>query len=125
MAVEEKKYTGGCDCGGIQFTVHGDLTNLAVCHCTQCQKTHGNFAFYTRAQKGTIELVHAIGLKWYNSSEIARRGFCNQCGASVFYEKHEADYVAIAAGMLDQPTGLEISHHVHTDTAADYYPKPD
>ncbi len=119
--IKAANFKGSCDCGGIQFEVHGELTDLTACHCTQCQKTHGNFAFYSRAQKGTIELIHATGLKWYKSSEIARRGFCNQCGASVFFERHEASHIAIAASMLDQPTGLKISHHVHTDTACDYY----
>ena len=125
LAEEERQFTGGCDCGGVQFAVHGGLTDLTGCHCTQCQKTHGNFALYSRAKKGSVELVHATGLKWYNSSEIARRGFCNQCGASIFFDRHEAEHIAIAAGMLDQPTGLKVSRHIYGATAADYFPVPE
>jgi hypothetical protein len=117
------RHKGSCDCGGVQFEVHGELEGVTACYCTQCQKTHGNFAVYARAQKGTVELTHATGLKWYNSSEIARRGFCNQCGGSIFFERHEASQIAIAAGMLEQPTGLTIAKLVHCDTAPDYLPK--
>ena len=46
------------------------------------------------------------GLRWYQSSSFARRGFCGECGASLFWQRVEGDSISVAAGCLDAPTGL-------------------
>ena len=51
----------------------------------------------------------------------SRRGFCSECGASVFWEREGRGTISIAAGTLDEPTGLAPSHHIFTADAGDYY----
>ncbi len=34
--------TGACLCGGIRFTVAGDLPPLQICHCSQCRRAQGS-----------------------------------------------------------------------------------
>jgi len=65
--------------------------------------------------------VEARDLKWYKSSEIGRRGFCSECGGTLFYEPANKDYIAIAAGTLDSPTGLKTHIQIHVNSAGDYY----
>ena len=50
----------------------------------------------------------------------ARRGFCGACGSSLFWDAPGRATVSIAAGTLDQPTGLPVISHVHTATLADW-----
>lgn len=64
--------------------------------------------------------MESRGLRWYES-DGRRRGFCGVCGASVFWERAERPTVSIAAGTLEQPTGLAPSHHIFAVAAADYY----
>jgi hypothetical protein len=64
-----------------------------------CRCLHGG-------TESALRLVEARGLKWYRVVAIARRGFCSECGGSIFWEPAAKDYVAIAAGTLDAPTGL-------------------
>jgi hypothetical protein len=66
-------------------------------------------------------MTEARGLKWYRSSDAARRGFCGECGASVFWERVAGDSVSIAAGTLDTPTGLTTALQIYVDSAGDYY----
>ena len=78
-------------------------------------------AAYTSAARDDVVLREQSTLAWYASSEAARRGFCNACGASLFWEPRGEGRVAIAAGCLDLPTGLKTSRHVFVQDASDYY----
>jgi hypothetical protein len=71
-----------------------------------------------------LRLVESRGLKWYRSSQRARRGFCSECGASLFWEADDRDTISIAAGTLDEPTGLSTILQIHTASAGDYYELP-
>lgn len=113
--------TGGCLCGAVRYEVTAALRDVIVCHCAMCRRTHGHIGAYTATSKGALRLVEARGLKWYASSAIARRGFCGECGGSLFWEPAAKAYVAIAAGTLDAPTGLKTAVQIHVESAGDYY----
>lgn len=113
--------TGGCLCGAVRFEVTGALRDVILCHCAMCRRTHGHVAAYTATAKHALRITQARGLRWYASSAIARRGFCCECGGSLFWEPSAKDYVAIAAGMLDAPTGLATAVQIHVESAGDYY----
>lgn len=112
---------GGCLCGAVRYEVAGALRDVILCHCAMCRRTHGHVGAYTAAPKNALRLVETRGLRWYASSTIARRGFCGECGGSLFWEPVAKDYVAIAAGTLDAPTGLATTLQIHVDSAGDYY----
>ena len=40
-----------CLCGGVKFKTKGQLRHVINCHCSQCVKTHGNYAAYTSCLK--------------------------------------------------------------------------
>lgn len=42
-------YQGSCLCVGIHYEVHGDIGELSVCHCKNCQKVNGS-AFLVAAK---------------------------------------------------------------------------
>jgi hypothetical protein len=116
-----KVATGGCLCGAVRYEVARPLRGVVVCHCAMCRKAHGHIGAYTAAPKSALRLTESRGLKWYESSPIARRGFCDQCGGTLFWEGRGRDTVSIAAGTLDDPTGLATILQIHTDSAGDYY----
>ena len=86
-----------------------------------CRRTHGHIGAYAAAAKSALRFTETRGLKWYHSSQIARRGFCGECGSSLLWEPSAKDYIAIAAGTLDTPTGLATTLQIHVDSAGDYY----
>ena len=112
--------TGRCLCGGVRYRVAGPLRDVVFCHCSRCRRTHGHFAAYTACARADLELLEEVGLRWYES-DGRRRGFCASCGASVLWERAGGESVSIAAGTLDEPTGLRPSHHIFTADAGDYY----
>lgn len=117
----EPRARGSCLCGAVAFEVLGPLRDVINCHCGQCRRTHGAAGAYTNVNESDLHLTETRGLKWYRSSTEARRGFCDQCGASLFWDRIGYETISIAAGALDQPTGLKTAMHIYTDDQADFY----
>ena len=101
--------------------ITGPLRDVLLCHCQMCRRTHGHIGAYSATAKSDLRILESRGLKWYASSEVARRGFCSECGASLFWEASGRDPVSIAAGMLDAPTGLATTLQIYVSSAGDYY----
>ena len=71
-----------------------------------------------------LSLVRDAGLRWIDSPDSdahARRGFCGECGSSLFWDAPDRDTISIAAGALDPPTRLRTTEQIYTHQAIDYY----
>ena len=110
-----------CLCGGIKLKTKGPLCHVSNCHCSQCMKTHGNYAAYTNTPEKDIKFIKKITLKWYRSSKKAKRGFCNKCGASMFFKRLGSENISIAAGMFKNPTKLKTRMNIFVEGKLDYY----
>lgn len=119
---EKTRATGRCLCGGVRFAIRGPLRPTAVaCHCATCRRFTGGLWVGTCAHRDHVDLLNADTLAWYRSSPDARRGFCSRCGSSLFWEGDDEPLWSIAAGSLDQPTGLTLAVHSWTADCADYW----
>lgn len=112
---------GSCLCGGVRFEVHGPLRPIIYCHCTMCRRSGGHFDAATACAPEHLRLLSAQPLRWYQSSAIARRGFCSTCGSQVFWEPAHRGHISICAGTLDKPTGLKAAEHIFVGDKGDYY----
>ncbi len=123
------KVTGGCLCGAVRYEVNGPQRAVVNCHCSQCRRTSGHFVAATACRRADLQLIQSGGLQWYQSSARARRGFCNVCGSSLFWEEtpdgKPADgpdaTISVMAGTLDGKTGLETAVEICVEDAGDYY----
>ena len=116
-------HEGGCLCGGVRYRVTGLLRDITTCHCGECRRTHGGAAPYTACPDDQLELVADVGLAWIespHSTTNAVRGFCANCGSSLFWKAPDRDYTAIAAGSVDEPSGLHSVDHIWWDARADW-----
>ena len=113
--------TGGCLCGAVRYEIHGVLRDVVNCHCSMCQRLHGNFGPHTKAKKTDIQLTRDEGLTWFKTSEAARRGFCGRCGSNLFWEPFDQSTTGIIAGTLDMPTGLKTIGHIFVAEMSDFY----
>ena len=116
-----KTHTGGCLCKSVRYRITGPLRGIVNCHCDMCRRLHGNFGPHTKAPKSNITITNDLGLAWYSSSDIARRGFCRNCGSSLFWEPVDQDQTGIIAGSLDQPNQLTTIGHIFVGEKASFY----
>ena len=112
---------GGCLCGAVRYELRGAIRDVINCHCSQCRLTHGAFAGYAAVRRPGFTLTEGRGLKWYASSEFARRGFCQDCGASLFWDRGDEEHVSVIAGSFDQPSGLKTIRHIFVARKGDFY----
>jgi hypothetical protein len=112
---------GGCLCGGVRYEVRGTLRPVIMCHCTQCRRVTGHFMAATAARLADFHLTAREPLRWYQSSPQAQRGFCANCGSTLFWKDAGRDYVSITAGTLDDSSGLSVAGHIFVDDKGAYY----
>lgn len=112
---------GSCACGGVVFQAAGPLRPVIACHCVTCRKTSGHVWAATSVPLDRFHLIRDDSLAWFSATPAARRGFCNRCGASLFWQPTGGTTISIAAGALDGPTGLATACHWFVDEAGDYY----
>lgn len=117
----QPRATGSCLCGAVRYQVDGPLRDVVNCHCRQCLRQHGHIGAYTAAPRDELSVTEGRGLKWYRSSHRVRRGFCGECGSTLFWDPRDRETVSIAAGTLDQPAGLKTVAHIFTADLAGYY----
>ena len=118
---------GRCLCGAVTYEVRGALRDVVDCHCHECSRWNGSVGAYAATPRGDL-IVTGEALRWIASPASdrgARRAFCSECGSSLFWDPEDGDLISIAAGTLDQPTGLRTIGHWYTHQAGDYYELPD
>jgi hypothetical protein len=112
---------GSCNCGAISFTVVGELKAPDACHCTQCRKFSGHYMVSTDVPRDAITINGADNLSWYFTSEKVRRGFCRNCGCSLFFDPPAKDWIGIAMGAFDGATDTHTELHIFVAEKGDYY----
>lgn len=123
-----ERATGRCLCGAVTYELRGPLRDVLICHCQECRRWHGHVAACTAARRDDLVLMSDRGLRWVASPRSdagARRAFCGECGSSLFWDAPRRATISIAAGTLDQPTGLRVAGHWFVSQAADYDGVPD
>ncbi|MBV9943953.1 MAG: GFA family protein [Solirubrobacterales bacterium] len=111
----------------MRYEIKGPLRDVLICHCEECRRWHGHCSASTAARRDDLVLLEQRGLRWISSPRSdagARRGFCAECGSSLFWDAPDRSTVSIAAGTLDGPTGLRVAAHWYVSQAGDYYELP-
>ncbi|MEZ5932471.1 MAG: GFA family protein [Alphaproteobacteria bacterium] len=121
MSSDRTPKSGSCLCGAVRYRITGPLRQVVGCHCRQCRKQTGHYMAATCVKMRYFEMIEERGLKWYRASDMATRGFCSECGSTLFWKPDDDDRIAIAAGSLDGATGLTLEAHIFVADKGDYY----
>ena len=114
-------HKGACLCGAVSFEVAGELLPPDACHCSQCRKHSGHVFASTDVPRTAVTIHGADNLTWFRSSEKVRRGFCATCGSSLFWDPIHRDFIGIAMGAFEPPTGTHLAIHIFVADKGDYY----
>jgi hypothetical protein len=114
-------HSGSCLCGAVTFEVACDLPAPDACHCKKCRKHSGHFFASTDVPKSAVIICGEDKVRWFQSSEKVRRGFCSICGSSLFWDPAERDWIGIAMGAFDGTTQTHLHVHIFVADKGDYY----
>lgn len=103
--------TGGCLCGRVRYTAQADRAEAYLCHCKMCQRaTGGVAAAFVGVQQADVAWEGEPD--WYDSSPIAQRPFCAQCGSPLGFRFREGSTkMDLTIGTFDDPSPFRPKHH--------------
>ena len=102
---------GGCLCGACRYETDAEPINVRACHCRACQKATGS-PFYARVLVPLDGLRVSGPIRWFASSDDVRRGFCTQCGSTLFSERLSIGAIGLTMGTLDEPDRFRPTEHI-------------
>jgi hypothetical protein len=108
--------TGGCACGRVRFTASVDNDDAYLCHCRMCQRASGSLsiAFVNLPQ---ADIAWEGEPDWFDSSPIAERPYCRECGTSLgFRYKEGSDKMDLSVAAFDDPARFRPTAHFGTES---------
>lgn len=105
--------SGRCLYGAVTFVAEEVETEMEVCHCGQCRRWSGSPIM--AASVGRVDFRGAEHIRRYDSSEWAERGFCQECGANLFYRLKQADKYVLWVGAFDDQAPFRLTGEIYVD----------
>jgi hypothetical protein len=104
--------TGGCACGRVRYSAAIENDEAYLCHCRMCQRATGGVSI-------AFKNVRQADVRWerepdyFESSPIARRGYCSACGTSLTFEftDGQSENLDLTVGSFDDPSFFRPAHH--------------
>ena len=107
---------GHCLCGKVRVSIPELSEEITVCHCHMCQKFFGGlFLSLAGVLPQDVEINGEEQIQRYLSSEWAERGFCKQCGSSLFYHSLADDEYYFPAGLFAEIDQAKLTTEIFYD----------
>ena len=108
---------GGCQCGKVRYRIDGEPLNLAVCHCTECQRQSGSaFGMSLAVKSESFRLLSGELRRFTTLCDSGRTKdctFCPGCGTRIYHQVVD-EVLVVKAGTLDDTSWLNPSAHYWT-----------
>jgi hypothetical protein len=112
-------YRGGCLCGAVRYQAEVEPINERVCHCRLCQRAIGA-AFNARLLFRIDDVAVDGPVAFASSSPELKRGFCAQCGSTLFSRREAAGIMGVTSGSLDDPSAFRPTMHIFVSSKQDW-----
>ena len=98
---------GSCQCGSVEFSLENDLMMHFVCHCSDCQKLHGNSFFGYAYSSDDISITGEVNTYSYEggSGNLLHVVSCPNCGCKLYTQPD------LIEGMIYVPAGMLKTHY--------------
>jgi hypothetical protein len=106
-----EQMTGGCACGRVRYAATVEPNQAYLCHCRMCQRSTGSVSIAFVNAK--LDAVSWDGEPdWYDSSPIAVRPYCRECGTSLGFKFRDgSDKMDLTVASFDDPSPFTPRHH--------------
>jgi hypothetical protein len=112
--------TGGCQCGAVRYALYAE-PDVGICHCRMCQKATGGL-FLASAGVPLAQFAWTKGEPAvFQSSSVAERGFCRECGTPLFFRYLAKDKIDVTIGSLDDPAAAKPTSQVGVESRVPWW----
>ena len=68
------------------------------------------------------EIIEITGpVSEWASSAVARRGYCRECGSSIWHKPRGSTKTTFGQGLFDDQSGWQLSREIFADSRPDHY----
>lgn len=113
--------SGRCLCGAVSFTATLKRAEMGVCHCGMCRRWTGGVFTYAPLDIASLNVSGGDSLRYYRSSSFGERGFCAECGSSLFWRAQDGGGIEVSAQALDDPSRLSFAEQIWMDDKPSNY----
>ena len=115
---------GSCLCQAVQYEYQGDIDEVAICHCHQCQRAQGT-PFATNAPLDSQRFVFTAGealLKTFFSSPGKKRVFCGQCGSPLYSQRTDMpEVMRLRLGTVTEGVAAEPGYEIYCESRSSWF----
>jgi hypothetical protein len=102
--------SGGCACGRVRYRARIANDEAYLCHCRMCQRATGSVSIaFKNLSKADVDWESEPD--WYQSSPIARRPYCRECGTSLGFAFPDSENMDLTVASFDDPSRFRPVHH--------------
>lgn len=101
---------GGCACGRVRYRARVENDEAYLCHCRMCQRATGGVSIAFKNMR-KADVTWESDPDWYQSSPIARRPYCRECGSPLGFEYPDSANMDLTVGSFDDPSHYRPKHH--------------
>lgn len=116
-------HQGKCLCGKVKFQIAQKITDIVICHCSECRRAQGT-AFATNGNvenKNFIFLSGEDNLTEFRENKNKSRFFCKSCGAPIMAKlKQKPEYTRIRLGTITTEVNEPIEKHIFLNSKANW-----
>ena len=114
---------GQCACGKVRYRYYGDITEISMCHCSQCRASQGSaYAAVCPVDASRLTFDGESNIKTFQSSENKVRAFCKHCGSPLYSAKTELPNIKrLRVGTVTTPFTCDNQFHIYTDSKASWH----
>jgi len=111
---------GQCLCGAVKFRADIKSNDIGVCHCSMCRRWSGGVMFAVEFA-GDLKFDDNAALGLYESSDWGERGFCKNCGTSLFWRMRGGGHGVVTRNALVDPDDGHLTHEIFIDDKPAFY----
>lgn len=102
-------------CGAVRFAADGVETGFHACHCGTCRRWSGGSPFFG-VSVASVEFVGEGALGRRASSDWAERGFCRECGSTLFYFYAPEKKYTLSIGAFDEQAAFVLTGEIFIES---------
>mmetsp|Transcript_15365 Transcript_15365/g.20190 ORF Transcript_15365/g.20190 Transcript_15365/m.20190 type:complete len:114 (-) Transcript_15365:381-722(-) len=97
---------GSCLCSEVQYEAKPPFYHETNCHCSMCRRSTGApYVTWFSAKRDRFRWLKGKP-QVYQSSALAVRMFCGNCGTQLAFEVNDSDEIDLTTGSLNDPSLL-------------------
>jgi len=110
---------GQCLCGAVRVSATATDPIVRACHCDMCRRHTSSMFMSLATDPGSLRFDGPV--KSFVSSDWAERGFCSECGSTLWYGTRHDGVRNVAAGLFDGAAGAPLKLEFFADMCPQGY----